>query len=149
MDEFKNNGKNLLTHKIINNPLEIIKYLQIGISIPVWSEFYEFILHDLNFFNARSLIIYENGNPAGHVLLYDSGREKLYFGYFGVINHKKKKIEFLIKKMLDFTRVNHYNSIRGPINIPTIIFGWGFHELLAMRKMCSNYDPDLCVGSYG
>ena len=38
----------------------------------------------------------------------------------------KFKISFLIDKLLTYARKNNFKIIRGPINIPTILFGWGF-----------------------
>ena len=50
MEIQKNDTK--INYKIINDSNEILKKLELGISIPIWSEFYKYILHDLNFFQA-------------------------------------------------------------------------------------------------
>ena len=39
--------KNELSIRILNNPSEILKYLQIGISIPILPEYHKYILDDL------------------------------------------------------------------------------------------------------
>ena len=115
-----------LSVEIIENPNEILKYLQLGISIPVREDFYEFILHDLNVYRARSLILKEDSKIVGHTLAYDDGGEVLFFGFFGAINHMEKRIEFLLKKLIKFAQNHQYKIIRGPVNPPTFIFGWGF-----------------------
>jgi len=117
-----------LTSQILNEPNEILKYLQIGINIPIWPEFHEYILHDLNYFQAKSIIIKVDGNPVGNVLIYNENMEILYFGYFGVINDNENYISFLLSELLNYARENQFKLIRGPINLPTVIFGWGFMQ---------------------
>jgi hypothetical protein len=117
-----------LTTKLISDSKEILKYLQIGTKIPIWNEFHKYILHDLNHFQAKSLLLLEDGNPVGNVLIYNNGSNILYFGYFGIINDDNSKIDFLVKSLIDYANSNNFVSIRGPINIPTIIFGWGFMD---------------------
>jgi len=117
-----------LTTKLIYDSEEILKYLQIGIKIPIWHEFHKYILHDLNHFEAKSILLIEDGNPTGHVLVYDGKDENLYFGYFGVLNDNPTKIDFLIKNLIKYASLNNFKSIRGPINIPTVIYGWGFMD---------------------
>lgn len=119
-------NKKDLSIKLILDKSEILNYLQIGISLPIWKEFEKYIINDLRFYRAKSLLLTENGNPTGHSLLYDENTDILYFGYFNVINHEEFKIQFLIKRILKFAKENNYKVVRGPINIPTIIFGWGF-----------------------
>ncbi|MFX1258605.1 MAG: GNAT family N-acetyltransferase [Promethearchaeota archaeon] len=65
-------------------------------------------------------------NVIGNVLVYDDGGDILFFGFFGVYDHDPIKIEILIDKLIDYAKNNNYKYIRGPINIPTVIFGWGF-----------------------
>ncbi len=120
------NLNNDLTIKILESPNEIIKNLQIGISIPILPDLHKFISHDLKYFNAKSILLIEKGIPVGHSLIYDDGDNILYFGYFGVLNHEKDKISFLVEKIIKYAQNNNYKFIRGPINIPTFIYGWGF-----------------------
>lgn len=117
---------NDLTIKILESPNEIINHLQIGISIPLLPDLYKFILHDLNYFNAKSIILLEKGIPIGHSLIYDDGDNTLYFGYFRVLGHEKEKISYLIEKVINYAQNNGFKFIRGPINIPAYIYGWGF-----------------------
>jgi len=111
---------------IIENPNEIVKYLHIGINIPIWPELHEYILSDLQYFKAKSLLLKEDRNILGHVLVYSVDTETLYFGYFGVYNHNRDTIESLLKELINYMKINDYNKIRGPINIPAVIFGYGF-----------------------
>ena len=119
-------NKKDLSIKLIVDKYEILNYLQIGITLPIWKEFDKYILNDLEFYRAKSLLLTENGNPTGHCLLYDDNTSVLYFGYFNVINHEEFKIQFLIERIIEYAKENKFKTIRGPINIPTIIFGWGF-----------------------
>lgn len=114
--------------EIKENPQEIINYIQFGTNIPVLKEFYTFILSDLNNFNTKSIILKEDGDIISHVLLYDDGGDTLYFGYFKVQNHDKKLIKFLVNLLVDYGRKHNFKYIRGPINIPTFIYGWGFMQ---------------------
>ena len=80
--------KNFST-QILSDSNEILKYLQIGTSIPIWPEFHEYILNDINFFKAKSILLKDNGNPSGNALIYNHDESILYFGYFGVNNDNK------------------------------------------------------------
>ena len=123
--------KNKLDIHFVSDIHEILKNLQLGTTIPIWPEFSKYILFDLNHFHAKSILLTEiigRGHIAGHVLIFYHDRETLYFGFFGVINHGKEKIDFLIKSLINYAQENNFKSILGPINIPIIIFGWGFME---------------------
>ncbi|MHA1414247.1 MAG: hypothetical protein ACTSO4_16740, partial [Promethearchaeota archaeon] len=113
---------------IIEDTEEIFNYLQLGINLPVLPEFKKFILNDLKVFNSKSMLLLEDGDICGHVLIYFSDKDCLYFGFFSVINHLPKRINFLISQLINFAKENNFEKICGPINIPTLIFGWGFLE---------------------
>ncbi|MHA1643179.1 MAG: hypothetical protein ACTSVX_10640, partial [Promethearchaeota archaeon] len=113
---------------IIENPEEIYNYLQIGINLPILCEFKEFILHDLNVFHSKSILLLEDGDLCGHALIYFLDKNCLYFGFFRVINDIPRRINYLITKLIEFAKENNFQMICGPINIPTLIFGWGFSE---------------------
>ena len=134
-----------LTHNILNNPKEILKYLQIGINIPIWSEFDKYILNDLEYYQAKSFLLYEDGNLIGNSLIFDDGHETLYFGYFGVINNETDKILFLIDLIIDYARDNNFKFILGPINIPVIIYGWGFMKAGSLNNLyaCKPVNPPI------
>lgn len=112
----------------IKDPNEILKLLHMGTNILFWPEFDKYILFDLKHFNAQSLLLTEGGNPVGHALVFNSDQETLFFGFFGVSNDKEDRITFLIGKLIEFAEKNVFNELRGPVNIPTIIYGWGFME---------------------
>lgn len=132
----KNQGnENFLTCRILNDSNDILKYLQIGINIPIWAEFHEYILSDLNSFNAKAILLEESGNPAGITLIYSDNEEILYFGYFGVINHGENKIYFLLDELIKYARDRNFKIIRGPINIPTVIYGWGFMQKGSLENL--------------
>ena len=125
-----------LSVEVIENKNDILNYLQLGISIPVREEFYEFILHDLNLYRAKSLILREDNKVVAHTLAYDDGGEVLFFGFFGAIDHEEKHIGFLLGKLIEFAQKHQYKIIRGPINPPTFIYGWGFMAKDSLGDMC-------------
>jgi len=96
--------------------------------MPVWPEFYSYILHDLKAFQTKSFLLKEEGNITGHVMVFHEDEEILYFGFFGVINDEQEKIDFLLNKLIDYGKQHKFYKIVGPINIPIIIYGWGFLE---------------------
>ncbi|GAH03795.1 unnamed protein product, partial [marine sediment metagenome] len=102
----------------------------------VREDFYEFILHDLKVYRAKSLILKDENRIVAHSLVYDDGSEVLFFGFFGAIGHEEKHIEFLIKKLIEFAQNHQYKFIRGPINPPTFIFGWGFMTEDSLEDLC-------------
>jgi len=132
----KSHLKSELSTRIITKKEDIIHYLQIGISLPVLPELHKYILEDIKCYNAKIIILEKNINEVkfkehtekivGTVLVYDDRGETLFFGYFGVYDHETKKIEFLVDRLIEYAKKNKYKRIRGPINIPTVIYGWGF-----------------------
>jgi len=126
-----------LSVEFVENPTDILKYLQLGTNIPVREEFFDFILHDLRVYRAKSLILKEDIKVVAHTLAYDDGGEVLFFGFFGAIDHKEKYIEYLLRKLIEYARNHQYKKIRGPVNPPTFIYGYGF--------MTEESSDDLCV----
>jgi len=118
----------LFSIKFEEEPKVIVELLRLGTNLPIWEEFYPYILYDLNHFSSKSMILVQNGNVDGQVLLYSEDNSTLYFGFFGIRGDKTNMIAFLIDKIKEYAKNKGYNTIRGPINIPTIIFGWGFEE---------------------
>ena len=100
--------------------------MQIGTKIPLWSVFHKYIIFDLKYFKAKSILMLESGNILGHVLVFSGVDNYLNFGYFGVISDSNDKICFLIDQLIEYARENNFKGIRGPVNIPAIIFGYGF-----------------------
>jgi len=117
-----------LKNKKENNPIEILDIIQIGINLPVNSLTKPYILHDLKMFNSSSLLLVDNSKPKGHVLIYSDNEDILYFGFFGVKSPVKENISILVKWLIDYAEAKGFKFIRGPINIPTIIYGWGFSK---------------------
>ncbi len=125
-----------MNSKILKNPNEMVKYLHIGMSIPILPEFIKYILGDIDAYNAKTIVLEKNisrkifGDKTekiiGNVLVYDDGSDILFFGFFGVYDHDPEKIEYLLEKLMEYAKIHNYKKIRGPINIPTIFFGWGF-----------------------
>jgi GNAT superfamily N-acetyltransferase len=125
-----------LSKELVENPTDILELLQLGINIPICEEFYEFILHDLNIYQAKSLILKDDNKIVAHTLAYDDGGEVLYFGFFGVIDQEEKYIEYLLEELIKYAQKNQYKTIRGPINPPTFIFGYGFMAEGSLNDLC-------------
>jgi len=140
---------NILKTKILTEPNEIILYLNKGISIPILPEFHKYILRDLEIYNAKAIILEKEINEenfrnktdkiVGITIVYNDGSDTLFFGFFGIYDHNVESIEFLTDSLIQFGKENDYKEIRGPINIPTAIFGWGF--------MAEGSKKDLFIGS--
>ena len=137
-----------LNARIIEEPEEILRYLHLGINIPILPELYKYIIADIRSFNAKAILLEKEINEnkfnenadkvGGIVLVYDDQGDTLFFGYFGVYDHDIIKIEFLIDQLINYAKRNNYKIIRGPINIPTVIYGWGF--------MVEGSSKDLFIG---
>ncbi len=125
-----------LTTKIIEDPQEILEKLNKGISIPILPEFKKYILKELKAYDAKAILLEEEfeqklfgeltDNTAGITLVYGDGSDTLFFGFFGVYDHSPDRISSLMDALIQYGDDNGYKTIRGPINIPTYIFGWGF-----------------------
>lgn len=113
---------------VIERLKDIITFLPMGTNLPLWTDFRKFVTFDLNLFNARALVIKENGNPVGQTVVFYADKKTLYFGFFGVSDGASHRIEFLIDELIKFGRKAGFETLKGPVNIPTIIFGWGFME---------------------
>lgn len=114
--------------KITNDFEEMMKLLRIGVNLPILPEFKKYILHDLKHFHAKSLVLIKSEYIKGHVLVYHRDNETLFFGYFGVLDDDQDEINSLIDVLIKYAKENNFKYLQGPINIPTIIYGWGFME---------------------
>lgn len=138
-----------LNTKIITKPNKILPYLQLGISLPILPEFEKYILRDLRAYNAKAIVLemgldegmfrHKTDESVGNVLVYEDGSDTLFFGFFGVYDHEQRKIELLCDELIAYGKSNGFARIRGPINVPTMIFGWGF--------MAEGSTKDLFIGS--
>lgn len=128
--------------EIIESPEDILTYIGIGVknifpnlhtycSDEEWGIFESFLIREIEGFGPELLILKEEGDITGCVLIYsDNESDTLFFGFFGVLDHKLTRIEVLIEKLIETARhTGKYRFLRGPINVPTIIFGWGFSTL--------------------
>lgn len=133
----KNNSNQNYSIRILNKPKDIIINLQLGTFIPLLPEFKSYVMKDLELFKAKALVLEEEMDTSefggdtykivGNVLIYDyDGKDILYFGFFGVFDHNTEKIRTLIDYLIQYAKDHGYQKIKGPINIPIVIFGWGF-----------------------
>jgi hypothetical protein len=114
--------------KIVEDFDAIIHLLSIGTNIPILPEFRQYILYDLNHFKAKSLLLVVKKKIVGHVLVYHHEPTTLFFGFFGVSFDKKKQIITLIRALTEYAKQCGFRFLKGPVNIPTIIYGWGFMD---------------------
>ncbi|MBA7556529.1 hypothetical protein ES705_49241 [subsurface metagenome] len=134
-----------MSTEIIDSPDEIIKHLHLGMSIPTDPEFHKYILREIELFNAKSIILKNNGEIIGNVLVYNDGSDILFFGYFGIEDHNPGAIGFLMNELIKYGKDNGYAKVRGPINIPTVIYGWGFMKEGCNEKLfvCCPVNPPI------
>jgi len=113
--------------EITTKSKKILEFLQIGINLPILPKFHKYILKAFEIFEPNALVIRKEGrkNVLGICLVFQY-EEILFFGFFGAYNDEPWIIELLIDNLLKYARRNNYKFIRGPINIPAIIYGYGF-----------------------
>lgn len=131
--------------EIKSDPHEILKYLHLGISIPILPEFQKYILGAFNAYKAKVIFLKEKTNTeifgkktdevVGLTLVYDDGKETLFFGFFGVYDHDSEKISILVHALINYGKEHDYRYIRGPVNIPAVIYGWGFMVPGSTKKL--------------
>jgi len=121
----KKSDKISYSFKIYDDLGEIMKFIHIGTHLPIWPDLYKYIKCDINHFKAKLHILLEFGYIAGCVLTFKF-KNILYFGYFNVLDNKTEKINLLIDRLIQIGKNSDCKSIIGPINIPAIIYGWGF-----------------------
>ena len=107
--------------RILENPDEIMKNIQIGISIPILPEFWKYMQSDFEEYNAKSIILEEEvdiktfgkmtDKVIGHALIYDDGGDVLFFGFFRVYDHDPRKIEVIVDRIIEYARINHFTSM--------------------------------------
>ena len=131
--------------EIISDYIEILKVLNIGINIPI-PQFKEYIIDTFNKYSVRAILLKEKQNKelsfnkkeiiTGVAIIFNEDSETLFFGFFGVCNHDSNRIQKLINTLLNYAKNKKFRYINGPINIPTIIFGFGFKIKGLDKKLC-------------
>jgi len=149
MQKLELKSYDVLKTRVLVDPNEIMEHLHKGISIPILPEFRKYLLRDLRSYDAKAIILEEEmveenfktktDNIVGITLVYSDGSDILFFGFFGIYDHDPEKIKLLTNSLIEYGKQNGYKEIRGPINIPTVIFGWGF--------MVEGSKKDLFIGS--
>lgn len=107
-----------------------IGLLNKGINLPNRPEFIKYINFEFKNLCVHQIIAKINDEVAGHMILFkEKEKDILYFGFFGADQSNFKAISgHLIDYMIDCAKKSKCSKIRGPINLPTTIFGWGFYE---------------------
>ena len=123
---------------IEDNHKKILKSLQIGTSIPILPKFTDFLIRTFKNYDVKAILLRKkinnhlfevnDENIVGICLLFNDDNEVLFFGFFGTYDHNSYKINILIDELKKYARRNKFKKIFGPVNIPIIIFGFGFME---------------------
>jgi hypothetical protein len=117
-----------LAVKKITNSDQIFAKLQYGTNLPVTEELKKFIVNEIERMKGFSLLLEDhNRNVIGHCLVYEWD-SILYFAFFHVQDDESEAINFLIDELISIASERKCKSIRGPINLPPIIYGYGFAE---------------------
>ncbi len=137
------------TTRLLEQPDDILKHLHKGTSIPVLPEFHKYILRELEIYKAKAIVIEEKpkhdyfgkmSDPiVGIVVVYDDGSDTLFFGFCNVYDHNPEKIGMIVNALIEYAKEHGYAQVRGPINIPVYIYGWGF--------MAEGSNKNLFIGS--
>ena len=125
---------------IIEDNKQVIFYnLKYGINLPVKKEFKDYVIPELENLNAKAIyILTENDRKIGHCLFYKFDNI-LYFGFFS-FKYKNKIIgKAIIENLIKIAKEEKCNIIRGPINLPPYIYGFGFSE--------EGSDPSIFCGT--
>ncbi len=124
-----------MNRAIIEESIEnILPILQLGTSIPILPQFKDLIHFSLKNYKVKAILIKENkrkdslfkkSSIIGIAIIYNEATT-LYFGFFKALNHNKNIIQKLIDEIITYAKDHNFSYIRGPINVPTILFGYGF-----------------------
>ncbi len=145
---------------ITGDKKEIARYLPLGTSLPILPAFRKYINRSLDRFQDVNSILLEvkretpfNNNAdniEGHVLMYNDGSDTLFFGFFGVFDHDPDKIDYLLDQVVDYATKKGYKRIRGPINVPSNLFGMGFMEEGSSKELfiCRPVTPPIYISRF-
>ncbi|MBD3197302.1 MAG: hypothetical protein GF317_19765 [Candidatus Lokiarchaeota archaeon] len=117
---------------------EFMKYIDLGTDIPILPEFRKYLIRSFKIYKSKAILLKKNihdnifnnnkGEIEGITIIFNEDPEILFFGFFGVYNHDYYKIDLMIKNLINYAKKNNFRKIRGPVNIPAVIFGFGFME---------------------
>jgi hypothetical protein len=123
---------------IEENAIEILKHIDIGTGLPIFPKFRKYLQRTFELYNVKALILKKklqkdlfrefSDEIEGITIIFNEDSETLFFGFFGVYDHDRYKIDLMVKNLISFANENDFLMIRGPINIPAVIFGFGFME---------------------
>ncbi|MBY9005235.1 MAG: hypothetical protein KGD63_00570 [Candidatus Lokiarchaeota archaeon] len=128
--------ESLIEVEIIEDVDRIMEKIQLGTSIPISenftfknsksSIFRDYLYAAFKQYNIKAILLKINEKIIGITIIFNVDFENLYFGFFGVETHTPNRIQFLINNLKKYGKKNNFKFIKGPINIPPIIFGFGF-----------------------
>ncbi|MCP4762739.1 MAG: hypothetical protein GY870_13250 [archaeon] len=125
-------GKNKVTDSIkfdiVTDYDKVFESLHHGINLPVFEALRKHVINEISHLKANSIIMRNDwGEILGHTIVYDY-EGVLYFGFFAIKNDIRSNCYFLIEELKNLASQRNCHIIRGPMNIPTTIYGWGFSE---------------------
>ena len=114
--------------KTLTDSNQIFSKLQNGTNLPVMESLKKYIVNEIERMNGFSIII-ENGTGqvVGHSLLYEWDHI-MYFAFFSAKNDDVEMINKLMNEIQRIAKEKKCKSILGPVNLPPIIYGYGFAE---------------------
>ncbi|MHA1339975.1 MAG: hypothetical protein ACTSRZ_07275 [Promethearchaeota archaeon] len=114
--------------RVEEDPEIIFKNFHYGINLPVKEEFKEYIMPEIKHLQAKAIYIMTSEEKIiGHSLVYKD-EDVMFFGLFKAQNDSDDIIKLMISKINDIAQKENCTKIRGPINVPPHIYGWGFSE---------------------
>ncbi|MFW9771898.1 MAG: hypothetical protein ACFFFB_15230 [Candidatus Heimdallarchaeota archaeon] len=140
--------------EIISKSDEILKFLHLGINLPILPSLHKYILKAFEIFKPNAIFVRKEKSESNSsislmndvlgICLVFKHEEFLFFGFFGAKNDDPIIIELLIKSLINYAQNGDYKYIRGPINIPAIIYGYGFSVETNFEKLDVNIN-DLFI----
>ncbi len=117
-----------------NVPEVIYEHLHYGTNLPIFPRMKRYILHEITRMGFQSLILQDKDVVVGHSCFYFH-EDTMYFAFFGVPSEEPELIDRIIEELVSIARENAVTYIKGPINFPHVIYGWGFSEKKSSKKI--------------
>lgn len=123
---------------IEKNVKKILKHINIGTGIPILPKFREYLKRTFEIYEVQAIILKKNidkdlfekdtDDVEGIIIIFNEDPDILFFGFFGIYDNNRYKIDLMVKNLINYAKDHGFSTIRGPVNIPAVIFGFGFME---------------------
>lgn len=123
--------------EFLTDPNEIYANLSLGTNLPIKTELKKYIMWEIRHMNIKSIVLHGDDNEIiGHSCIYHCDGT-MYFGFFAVNNSEPNLIKHLVDLIINIARERNCSSIKGPINLPQIIYGYGFPRVDSSKKVAA------------